>query len=109
MDSAPPKTAIETTIAGIWSQVLGTKEIGIHDDFFELGGHSLLATQVISRLRGLFHVELTLNRFFELSTIAELAETIEAAGNNDGGELVSPAITPLSRESHRTKRNKMNE
>ena len=38
-----PRTQTEWDLARIWSQVLGHKEVGIHDDFFNLGGDSLLA------------------------------------------------------------------
>jgi amino acid adenylation domain-containing protein len=67
-----PRTAAEEVVAGIWRQVLGFKEVGIHDNFFELGGHSLMVTQVTSRLRQVFQVELPLRRLFELPTVEGL-------------------------------------
>src|SRR5207248_9532332 len=54
---AAPRTPVEETLAGIWSEVLGVEPIGIEDNFFQLGGDSLLATQVISRLRRAFGVQ----------------------------------------------------
>ena len=68
-----PRTPIENVLAGIWCEILGLKEVGIHDNFFELGGHSLLATQVISRLRKVFEVEIPLRTLFESPTVEELA------------------------------------
>jgi hypothetical protein len=35
-----PRTPVEEALAGIWCEVLGLKEVGVHDNFFELGGHS---------------------------------------------------------------------
>jgi amino acid adenylation domain-containing protein len=72
-----PRTAVETVLTGIWAEVLGVERVGIHDDFFELGGHSLLATQVVSRLHGVFRVELPLRSILEAPTVAALAEQIE--------------------------------
>jgi amino acid adenylation domain-containing protein len=74
----PPRNLTEETLASIWGDLLGLKQVGIHDDFFDLGGHSLLATQVISRLRQALSVELPLRCLFESSTIAELAELVVA-------------------------------
>jgi amino acid adenylation domain-containing protein len=68
-----PRTPFEELLVGIWCEVLGLKEVGIHDNFFELGGHSLLATQIISRLRNAFQVQLPLRSLFEYPTIAGLA------------------------------------
>jgi len=76
-----PRTPVEEIVAGIWSEILGVKEIGINDNFFELGGHSLLGTQVISRVREAFQVELPLRRLFEGATIKELAASVEAASS----------------------------
>jgi len=82
-----PRTETEETLAGIWSEVLGVSQVGIHDNFFELGGHSLLATTVISRIRGSFSVELPLRYLFEAPTIARLALAI-----TQGQAISVPAI-----------------
>jgi amino acid adenylation domain-containing protein len=73
------RTATEELLAGIWSEVLGVKEVSIHDNFFDLGGHSLLATVLISRIRNAFHIELPLHVLFEAPTLTELAGQIETA------------------------------
>lgn len=74
-----PSTPIETLLAGIWAEVLGTHTVGIDHNFFDLGGHSLIATRVISQIRQVFQVELPLRYLFEKPTIAELAKEIEKA------------------------------
>jgi amino acid adenylation domain-containing protein len=68
----PPRTPFERLLAEIWSSVLGTASIGIHDNFFNLGGHSLIATQVVSQIRQSLAVELPLRTLFEAPTLAEL-------------------------------------
>ncbi len=72
-----PRTPLEETVARTWSQVLGIERIGIYDNFFALGGHSLLAMQVISRLHTTLQVEVSLRSFFEVPTVAQLAEVLE--------------------------------
>ena len=76
-DFVAPRTPVEEILAKIWSEVLRLERVGIHTDFFELGGHSLLAIQVISRVREVFHVEMSLRAIFENPTIAGLADSIE--------------------------------
>jgi amino acid adenylation domain-containing protein len=73
----PPRTAVEKELAGIWTELLRTEQIGVDDNFFDLGGHSLLATQLLSRVRMHFHVEAALQDFFKRPTIMNLAEVIE--------------------------------
>jgi acyl carrier protein len=101
-----PRTDVEEVVTGMWAEVLGLEQIGVHDSFFDLGGHSLLATQVMSRIRRAFQVELPLRRFFEAPTITELAVAIEKAKKH-GAQRPASAITPVSREAYRIKRSSM--
>ncbi len=68
-----PTNPVEEVLSGIWAEILGLEQVGIHHNFFELGGHSLLATQVISRIQDAIDVTLPLRTLFERQTIAELA------------------------------------
>jgi surfactin family lipopeptide synthetase A len=71
-----PSNPVEEVLAGIWAEILGLEQVGIHHNFFELGGHSLLATQVISRIQDAMDVTLPLRTLFERQTIAELSVAI---------------------------------
>ncbi|GAB1539815.1 hypothetical protein NUACC21_24820 [Scytonema sp. NUACC21] len=72
-----PRNEVEDIIADIWQDLISIEKVGIYDNFFELGGHSLLAIQIISRLREIFHIELSLRTLlFDAPTIAELATVI---------------------------------
>jgi acyl carrier protein len=97
-----PRTSVERSLAGIWSDLLGLPQIGIHDNFFDLGGHSLLTTQLISRVRELFNVELPLRQVFQQPTIAALATSIEQTQNSAPGEL--PKIVRVDRTARRLAR-----
>ncbi|HEX8431868.1 MAG TPA: condensation domain-containing protein, partial [Longimicrobium sp.] len=90
-----PRTATEEALATLWSEVLGVARIGAHDDFFALGGHSLRATQLVSRVRGVFGVELPVRALFEASTLAELAARVDAAR---GVEPVTQPVRPVTRD-----------
>ena len=67
--------------------MLGLERVGIQENFFELGGHSLLVTQVLTRVREAFRVEMSLRRFFDAPTIADLAAAIEDLLVREIGEL----------------------
>lgn len=95
-----PRTPIEEVVAATWSELLGIKQVDMHDDFFRLGGHSLLAMHVVSRLRTVLQVELSLRSFFEAPTVAGLSIIIQQLKANGTGESM-PGIRPISRESHR--------
>ena len=97
-----PCSSIEKVVAGIWSEILGIEQIGIHDDFIALGGDSLMAMQVNSRLRRVLQVQLPLARFYEARTIAELAKIIELVKAGDA-QLQMQVPEPSSGEAHREK------
>ncbi len=97
-----PATPMEQVIATMFSDVLGIKSIGIHENFFDLGGHSLQGTQVIARVRELFAVDVSLTSLFEAPTIATLAalvgerqrETRQAGEVQPGPQPSIPARVP---------------
>ncbi|MEU6842766.1 amino acid adenylation domain-containing protein [Streptomyces sp. NPDC046716] len=86
----------EREVAALFADLLGTPAVGADDGFFELGGHSLLATQLVSRVRGLFGVEVSLRTFIEQPTVRGLARAVDAArgATPDGGPEKLPVITP---------------
>lgn len=79
---ALPRTEIEKTLVGIWTELLGIDRIGLNDNFFELGGHSFLLAQMHLRLRGVGSREVTVIDLFRHPTIASLSAFLE---DRDGG------------------------
>ena len=76
--SSPPRTALERDLAELWSELLRVTPVGVHDNFFELGGHSLLAVQLLSRVRQIYGIDLSLEVVYSGEfTVAELAKAIE--------------------------------
>ena len=68
-----PRNRVEVQLTALWQQVLGTPQIGIHDNFFDLGGHSLKAAQLFFLLEQVYGRRLPLATLFQAPTIAELA------------------------------------
>jgi acyl carrier protein len=71
-----PKNEIEKIIANIWQDVLGINRVGIDDNFVKLGGHSLIAIKIISELRKIFKIDISISALFDSPTVAELASEI---------------------------------
>ncbi|MDR3635926.1 MAG: amino acid adenylation domain-containing protein [Isosphaeraceae bacterium] len=91
-----PRTATERAIAAAWSELLGVARVGAFDDFFVLGGHSLLAAQAVYRLRDALGAEFPLRALFEASTVAALAERIDAGGPDE--RTTEAPIVPAPRD-----------
>ncbi|GII00832.1 non-ribosomal peptide synthetase [Planobispora takensis] len=108
-----PTGASQLRVAGLFSQVLGAREVGTDDDFFTLGGHSLLAVKVIAALEAELGVEVPIPVLFGNPTVAGLAAALDdltgrAASGEAGGRLAAPPVPrpagtapPLSRAQER--------
>ena len=100
-----PRNDTEHAIATIWQELLGIDKVSINDNFFELGGHSLLAARVISRLRSVLDIAVSIRDIFSYPVLAELSAYIIKTG---AGVLLPaivreelPAHIPLSYSQER--------
>ncbi|MPQ25673.1 lichenysin non-ribosomal peptide synthetase LicA [Bacillus paralicheniformis] len=87
---AAPRNEFEEKMVGIWQEVLGAEQVGIHDQFFELGGHSLKAMAMLAKINKAFGVEVPLQVLFEKPTVAALSGFVSEA-EKDGYTVIEPA------------------
>ncbi|MCX5340138.1 non-ribosomal peptide synthetase [Streptomyces atratus] len=94
-----PRSAGEEILCGLFAEVLGVGVVGPEDDFFALGGHSLLATRLVSRVRGVFGVEVPVRAVFEAPSVAGLVGWVESGVVSGRAGVVvreRPETVPLS-------------
>ncbi len=87
----PAANPIEAQLKTLWEEVLGRRNLGIHDDFFALGGDSLRAARIFARLQESLKVAVPLNALFQAPTIASLGRVIaEEMGAHRSSEYLVP-------------------
>ncbi|HUF64107.1 MAG TPA: amino acid adenylation domain-containing protein [Verrucomicrobiales bacterium] len=88
--TAPPSwnDAIEAELAEIWRDVLGRTPGSAQDSFFEMAGDSVQAIRILTRAGRRFGCRLSLSRFLEEGTVADLRLQIAEAERKDadGGD-----------------------
>ena len=104
-----PRSQKEAHIAAIFKTVLGVERVGIHDDFFDLGGHSLLATRAVNQIRDQLTVEFPLRSFFELPTVAGVAEYLSSIDSADELERLQRVVAHVSQMSDSEARRRIGE
>jgi amino acid adenylation domain-containing protein len=93
----PPEGLAETTLAQIWSRVLGVERVGRDDNFFRLGGDSITSIRVIAQAREAgWAVEP--RDLFQAQTVAELARRVARVDTapGDGVEDGAPDLAALA-------------
>jgi amino acid adenylation domain-containing protein/thioester reductase-like protein len=78
-----PRNQLEVQLAALWSEALGQKQIGIHDDFFELGGDSLLAIKLVSAINRILNAEISVSDLFYFKNIEATAQKIALFDSKD--------------------------
>ena len=76
---AAPENEQEAVLCGIFAEVLGVEQVGVHDEFGELGGNSLAAAKIVTRIVREFGVQLPVRIVFEQPTVRGLARAVEEA------------------------------
>lgn len=76
---AVPCSPLEGALAGLWASLLHVERVDRTDDFFLRGGDSLRGAQLLSQVKALFGVQISIQSLFaEAATVAGMAEKIEA-------------------------------
>lgn len=78
---SPPVTKEEKTMCGIWEELLHVKDVGLHDNWYDRGGTSLTSTMLLSRMRQVFQMEVSIQQFFVDPTVQGLLKIVKEKGN----------------------------
>lgn len=92
---------LEHQLIQIWSEELGLDYVGLHDNFYALGGHSLHAARIISAISQKMHQKITLSEFYQIETIAALADILKDRSNKSFE--YSPPFSPTKNPGKKTK------
>ena len=78
----PPSNDLETTIAGIWMELLGLSQVGRTDNIFDIGANSIMTAQANQRLSKKLGRRVSLVSMFRYPTVETLAAHLgtDAAG-----------------------------
>lgn len=80
-----PSTALESALAVIVADLLGSGRVGVDDDFFALGGDSVLATRAVARIRTWLDApDVMVADIFANRTVSALAATLSGCERDPG-------------------------
>jgi bacitracin synthase 3 len=81
----PPATEMEKSLAAIWEEILGRRNVSRNDSFFEIGGQSIAAIRVGAAIHRQLCIQLPLGALFQHVLLRELALECERTAAFAGG------------------------
>ncbi|MFN0202097.1 MAG: amino acid adenylation domain-containing protein [Bacteroidia bacterium] len=69
--------AYTLTLAQIWEELLGKKNLYASDDFFLLGGHSLTAMKLLAKIRQKLGIQISIKTIFQYRTLQALSDYLQ--------------------------------
>ncbi|MGC5775197.1 SDR family oxidoreductase [Paenibacillus pabuli] len=82
-------TDTEKQVAAIWGDILGLKEVNIHQDLYAAGGDSIFALKISNQVSQTMQTKVRISDLFENMTVYSLAEfldQLEKEQNKSGGK-----------------------
>lgn len=55
---------IQTSVEGMWKELIGVSQIKLTDNFFSLGGHSLLVTELVLKIQKKLGIKISMKELF---------------------------------------------
>jgi nonribosomal peptide synthetase DhbF len=83
------RTAHEAILCSLFAEILAVPQVGIDDNFFLLGGHSLLAARLISRVKAVLGLNLSIRSLFDFPTVRGLSQRTTSE-SRDPFEILLP-------------------
>ena len=97
VDYRAPSTDTEAALVKVFAELLGVEKIGVDDDFFALGGNSLIATRAVARVNADLGAAVEVRDFFDASTAAGFAATVDRLIAEGGTRMSRPPLEPQPR------------
>jgi Phosphopantetheine attachment site/AMP-binding enzyme C-terminal domain len=97
-----PRNQNEEILAGIWTKVLGLKDVSVEDSIFEVGGDSLLIFR-ITTLANQAGLKVNARHFFQHRTIASICSQLEEASAASTKINTVAPIQAIPRSQYRQK------
>ncbi|MBF0396015.1 MAG: amino acid adenylation domain-containing protein [Desulfobacterales bacterium] len=92
-DSSTPSSKTKELLLILWKDLFKKEEISVNNNFFNIGGHSLLATKLVSRIRKVFGIDISLKEVFLSPVLSDLANVIDSIQN----KWKYPPISPIDK------------
>ncbi|HEY6323838.1 MAG TPA: condensation domain-containing protein, partial [Thermoanaerobaculia bacterium] len=76
-EQVTPRTPLESHLAAMFAEVLGSEQVGVRDNFFALGGNSITGAVLINRLQQELGEIVHVVVIFDAPTVAQLADYLQ--------------------------------